>query len=208
LSHAPSAASDGVARDVEDVLAQFDAGDRALFIEGWERVMPQEFRSGREGRSLELKLHAHFATLRARKKLDSGEEPDSAALQEDLDPFRTFLGECGLDEVAGDVELMPLFALPFMHRAWTQPTVGDVFTLKWLQDLRRDVQAALRSRQPKIPVLYSLMESPATNVASEANWQRVWAELLRIADSSLDAPPCRHVASRCQRTCLSTGASN
>merc|ERR1719235_1189124 len=119
--------------------------------------------------------------------LEKGEELEAEALRADLEPFRLFLSQQGLDEVCGDEALMPLFALPFVQRPHTQPQVREVFTSRWLQDLRGQVEASLRSRQPTIPLLYSLLESPPAGMESEGAWQAVWAELFRIADSGLDA---------------------
>merc|ERR1719352_629173 len=82
---------------------------------------------------------------------------------------------------------MPLLSLPFVQRPHAQPHLREVFTAKWVHDLRRDVEAILRSRHPPIPMLYGLMErsSPPLPV-DEASWKAVWAELIRVADSGLD----------------------
>merc|ERR1711937_517104 len=117
--------------------------------------MPAEFRANHEGRSLEFCLQAHFATTRARAALDAGSELEAEELQQDLEFFRVFLSQLGSDEVCGDEDLMPLFALPFVQRPHTQPHVREVFTTRWLQELRGKIEAALRSRQPSIPMLYS-----------------------------------------------------
>merc|ERR1711937_624055 len=139
--------------------------------------MPAEFRANHEGRSLEFRLQAHFATSRARAALDAGGELEAEELQQDLESFRVFLGHLGSDEVCGDEELMPLFALPFVQRPHTQPHVREVFTTRWLQDLRGKVETALRSQQPSVPLLYSIVESPPTGPEGDRAWQSVWAEL-------------------------------
>lgn len=188
LKHAPSRACSGIIRDIEEALNCLGAGSEEDFWGHWGHIMPQEFRTGREGRSLELRLRAHFATYRARKVLEAGKEPDAAEQQKDLEPFRAFLSERGSDEVCGDEALMPLFALPFMQRPHAQPTVKEVFAKEWLHSLSRDVEAALRSRQPQVPLLYNLLEPASPGSAGNgAAWQAVWAELLRIADAGLDA---------------------
>lgn len=186
LKHKPSRATLEVLRDVEDVLLDFDAGRKEDFMTAWVRIMPPEFHAGRQGRSLELRLQAHFATSRARAALEKGTELEAEELRQDLEPFRTFLSQHGLDEVCGDEALMPLFALPFVQRPHAQPQVREIFTPSWLQELRGQVESSLRSRQPSIPLLYSIMETPAAGMESEG-WQAVWAELFRIADSGLDA---------------------
>lgn len=187
LKRAPSKATSSATHDVENVLERFDSGKRDDFMTAWQRIMPPEFHAGREGRSIEFRLQAHFATHRAREALEAGEELEADDLRQDMETFRDFLSQHGSDEVCGDEALMPLFALPFVQRPHTQPQVREIFTAKWLQDLRVQVLAALRSRQPAIPLLYSIMESPTTGVESEGAWQSVWAELFRIADSGLDA---------------------
>jgi len=187
LKHTPSCASSGVAQDVERVLADFDVGRQDEFNVAWERIVPAEFLASREGRALELRLQAHFATLRARKTLDIGSELSAEELQKDLESFRSFLSGRGMDEVCGDEALMPLFALPFVQRPHAQPHMREVFTARWLHELRKDVEAALRAREPQIPLLYTVVESPPNGLASEGAWQAVWAELFRIADSGLDA---------------------
>mmetsp|Transcript_85867 Transcript_85867/g.277262 ORF Transcript_85867/g.277262 Transcript_85867/m.277262 type:complete len:682 (+) Transcript_85867:52-2097(+) len=190
LRQTPSRASSALLLGVEDVLAHFDAGLRVEFAAAWARSLPEDFRSGRAGRALELRLQAHFATLRARQTLQEGGEPDPTQLQVDLEPFRAFLGSQGLDEVCGDEALMPLFALPFVQRPHAQPLVAVVFKAKWLQDLRRDVDAALRAQHPQIPLLYDLIEPQPGGQTGQADgtaWRRVWSELLRVADFGLDA---------------------
>lgn len=189
LRHKSSRASAALQQGVENVLVDFDAGRRERFAAGWERAMPEDFRLGREGRALELRLQAYFATFRARKALQSGGEPDALQLQVDLEPFRLFLTSHGLDEVCGEEALMPLFALPFVQRPYAQPHIAAVFKAKWQQELRRDVDAALRSRHPQLPLLYELLEpSPgAEGQADGTAWRRVWAELVRVADFGLDA---------------------
>eukprot|EP00929_Paragymnodinium_shiwhaense_P040939 TRINITY_DN2129_c0_g1_i1.p1 TRINITY_DN2129_c0_g1~~TRINITY_DN2129_c0_g1_i1.p1 ORF type:complete len:681 (-),score=137.15 TRINITY_DN2129_c0_g1_i1:144-2186(-) len=186
LKRQPSRATSTIARDVEEVLCHFDAGRRDDFKENWARIMPEEFRQGDRGRSLELRLEAHFATLRARNVLLQGSEPDAADLKEDLEPFRIYLSEHALDEVCGDEALMPLFALPFVQRPHAQPNIGDVFQQKWLTELRSDIEGALRSRQPPAPLFYELMDMPPPGTTNEGSWQAVWAELLRVADAALD----------------------
>lgn len=187
LKQKPSRATLEVVRDVEEVLLDFDAGKKDEFMASWERIMPPEFHVSREGRSLGLRLQAHFATSRARAALEAGGELEAEELRQDLQPFQAFLSQHGLDEVCGDEALMPLFALPFVQRPHTQPQVREVFTSRWLQDLKGQVETSLRSRQPSIPLLYSLLEAPPAGMESEGAWQAVWAELFRIADSGLDA---------------------
>lgn len=186
LKTAPSKACSGITSNVEEAMAHFCRGNLEGFLTQWEQVMPHEFRLSREGRSLELRLRAHFATYRARHILEAGGEPDAAGLQGDLAPFRDFLSARGSDEVCGEEALMPLFALPYIQRPHAQPDVCEIFTSDWLHSLRCDLEAALGAKQPKVPVLYSLLDPNAEGINTAA-WKSVWAELLRIADSALDA---------------------
>eukprot|EP00930_Biecheleria_cincta_P072832 TRINITY_DN60176_c0_g1_i1.p1 TRINITY_DN60176_c0_g1~~TRINITY_DN60176_c0_g1_i1.p1 ORF type:complete len:658 (+),score=147.18 TRINITY_DN60176_c0_g1_i1:126-2099(+) len=183
----PSRASLRVTRDVEDVLRNFDDGEMNKFLEAWQRVMPESFHCSKKGRSLELRLHAHFATLSSRQILQAGQEPDAACLHQDLEPFRSFLAERDVDDGGGEEALMPLFALPFVQRPYAQPNVKDIFSQRWLHELRRDVEDALRSQQPVIPVIYDVLEQQSNPEMGDRAWQSVWAELLRLADTSLDA---------------------
>eukprot|EP00928_Gymnodinium_smaydae_P046825 TRINITY_DN3120_c0_g4_i1.p1 TRINITY_DN3120_c0_g4~~TRINITY_DN3120_c0_g4_i1.p1 ORF type:complete len:693 (-),score=158.71 TRINITY_DN3120_c0_g4_i1:23-2056(-) len=186
LKHTPSGASSTAARDVEEVLSDFDAGRREAFESAWARVMPEETRRSRDGRALELRLRAHFATLRARRSLEAGAEPSDAELKEDMAPFKVFLEQHGLDELGGDESLVPLFAMPFVRRPHAQQDVGEVFTARWLSALRIDLEAALRRQLPPAPVLYDLVEMPPVGAAGEGAWQAVWSQLFRLADGALD----------------------
>jgi len=76
-------------------------------------------------------------------------------------------------------------------RPHTQPPVNEIFRERWLDDLRRDVETALRSLEPSIPVLYDVIEPPQSSSTDEGTWQGSWAELLRIADSALDVASTR-----------------
>mmetsp|Transcript_4989 Transcript_4989/g.11441 ORF Transcript_4989/g.11441 Transcript_4989/m.11441 type:complete len:665 (+) Transcript_4989:74-2068(+) len=174
-----------VARDVEEVLGTFDAGDRDAFRDAWQRVIPAERQAAPEGRALELRLQAYFATYSIRQVLQDGHEPEEQQLQA-LDTFRDFLSERGKDEVGGNETLMPLFALPFVQHPHKHPDVRQVFSQDWLQDLRKDVEAELRLQQPPIPLVYNLLEKSPTAANSKRSWQSVWAELLRLADGGLD----------------------
>jgi len=100
LKHTPSRATLEALRDVEDVLLDFDAGRKEDFMTAWERIMPPEFHAGRQGRSLELRLQAHFATSRARAALENGTELEAEELRQDLESFRVFLGQHGLPSAA------------------------------------------------------------------------------------------------------------
>ncbi|CAE7407465.1 ARMC9 [Symbiodinium sp. CCMP2456] len=170
-------------REIEDVLCSLDAGDQEAFSAAWSRIMPTSFHEA--ANALQLRLQANFAIHRARLALQDGCEPDAAEMQEDLKPFLAFLNERGLDEMSGDETLMPLFALPFVQRPHVHPDVREVFSLEWFKELRKDVEAALRLRQP-IPRIYEMLEQSSTE-SGKRSWQSVWAELLRLADSSLDA---------------------
>ncbi|CAE7750687.1 armc9 [Symbiodinium necroappetens] len=170
-------------REVEDVLCSLDAGDQEAFSSAWSRIMPTSYHEA--ANALQLRLQANFAIHRARLALQDGCEPDAAQMQEDLKPFLAFLNERGLDEMSGDETLMPLFALPFVQRPHVHPDVREVFSLEWFKELRKDVEAALRLRQP-IPRIYEMLEHSSTE-SGKRSWQSVWAELLRLADSSLDA---------------------
>eukprot|EP00435_Cladocopium_sp_Y103_P026279 s2163_g6.t1 len=174
-----------VARDVEEVLETFDAGDRDAFRDAWQRVIPAERQAAPEGRALELRLQAFFATYSIRQILQDGREPEEQQLQA-LDTFRDFLSERGKDEVGGNEALMPLFALPFVQHPHKHPDVRQVFSQDWLQDLRKDVEAELRLQQPTIPLVYDLLEKSPSAANSKRSWQSVWAELLRLADGGLD----------------------
>lgn len=170
-------------REVEDVLCSLDAGDQEAFSSAWSRIMPTSYHEA--ANALQLRLQANFAIHRARLALQDGCKPDAAQMQEDLKPFLAFLNERGLDEMSGDETLMPLFALPFVQRPHVHPDVREVFSLEWFKELRKDVEAALRLRQP-IPRIYEMLEHSSTE-SGKRSWQSVWAELLRLADSSLDA---------------------
>ena len=183
LLRSPNIALNAV-REVEDVLCSLDAGDQAAFSSAWSRVMPDHEATSKVG-ALQLRLQANFAIHRARLALQNGKEPDVSEMQEDLKPFLTFLNERGLDEMSGDEALMPLFALPFVQRPHAHPDVREVFSLQWFQDLRRDVEAALRSQRP-IPRIYDILDRSPTE-QGKRSWQSVWAELLRLADASLDS---------------------
>lgn len=174
-----------VVRDIEEVLATFDAGDQKAFRDAWQRLVPEERQTAPVGRNIELRLQAYFATHSMRRALQEGREPEPHEMQA-LDRFRDFLSECGKDEVSADEALMPLFALPFVQRPHAHPDVREVFSDSWLQHLRKDVEAELRLQQPPIPLLYDIVEQPPTDDGKRP-WQSVWAELLRLADASLDA---------------------
>eukprot|EP00913_Durusdinium_trenchii_P019359 g18199.t1 len=168
-----------------EVLATFDAGDQKAFRDAWQRLVPEERQTAPVGRNIELRLQAYFATHSMRRALQEGREPEPHETQA-LDRFRDFLSECGKDEVSADEALMPLFALPFVQRPHAHPDVREVFSDSWLQHLRKDVEAELRLQQPPIPLLYDIVEQPPTDDGKRP-WQSVWAELLRLADASLDA---------------------
>eukprot|EP00439_Symbiodinium_sp_Y106_P032240 s1773_g3.t2 len=176
-------------REVEDVLCSLDAGDQETFSSAWSRIMPTSYHEA--ANALQLRLQANFAIHGARLALQDGREPDAAKMQEDLKPFLAFLNERGSDEMSGDETLMPLFALPFVQRPHAHPDVREVFSPEWFQELRKDVEAALRLRQP-IPRIYDILEHSSTE-NGKRSWQdfwatmSVWAELLRLADASLDA---------------------
>ena len=169
-----------VVREVEDVLCSFDAGDRERFSMAWARLT---FESEA---NLQLRLQANFAIHRTRLLLQDGREPDAAEMQQDLEPFLAFLNERGLDEMSGDEALMPLFALPFVQQPHLHPDVREVFSSRWFQDLRRDLEAAIRSQKP-IPRIYDILEHSPVTEHGKRPWQSVWAELMRLADASLDA---------------------
>ncbi|CAJ1439330.1 unnamed protein product [Effrenium voratum] len=180
LRKKPSAASQQAAQD-EEVLGHFDLGAREAFSAAWQRVVPCERQSCPEGRALQLKLQAHFAIFRAREALQEGREPSAAELQ-DLEAFRGFLSERGQDEVSGQESLMPLFALPFVQRPHAHPDMSEVFSGRWLETLRSEVQAMLRSARDPIPLVYDLLQP-----SERSSWQAVWAELVRLSDAGLDA---------------------
>lgn len=191
LLRQPSMASTALQQDEETVLQEFDNGRRAEFSSNWERTMPEEFRSSRDGRALELRFQTHFATFRARQALSAGHNPEPAQMQADFEPFREFLSKRGLDEVCGDEALMPLLALPFVLRPHTQANLEAIFKPKWQKELRSDVKNALRAQHPRIPLIYDLLE-PKPNGGMDDDddgtaWRRAWSELFQVADFGLDA---------------------
>ncbi|XP_043196304.1 lisH domain-containing protein ARMC9-like [Amphibalanus amphitrite] len=130
----PPASSDTDSGSQEQSLALFDRGRRSAFFQMLESVTPAPVLQGVQYRRLEFLLNVYFAVYPLRRSRQSG----SAAGY--MTAFRDYLGNKG-KQLAGNEELLPFFALPYIPDPSKHPSFRQLFQDEWAESLRSEVSS-------------------------------------------------------------------
>eukprot|EP00434_Breviolum_minutum_P030547 symbB.v1.2.027016.t1/scaffold2744.1/size71806/2 len=188
-SHCQGANSDVQAElAVVNALHDFDEGLREPFLQRWKVLVPS---TSPTGGSLELRLRVYFGTYKTRKALFAN-DPETPLLEPDFSDLKAFLSSrpaaVGMESTHS---LSSLYALPFVPQPHQNSALRFIFEEPWAQQLRSDVKAFLTAytstrHAPFFRHLAGWMimsRCPAGNSPPFTSWQ----ELLRLADTSLNA---------------------
>ncbi|XP_051166227.1 lisH domain-containing protein ARMC9-like isoform X2 [Leptopilina boulardi] len=133
-----------------NILEQFNGGNWKKFFKLWDDFVPENIKSTMEYKILTLKLRVHFAFLPVRSKISSkksddlNNSEDSFDSDPDVETAHDSQREASMNQLkkylltidAVDYNsCIELFGLPYLEDPMTDPTVSDIFTQNWVDEL-------------------------------------------------------------------------
>lgn len=128
--------NDKISKTQNDLLTIFDLGNRSDFFNIWESAISEETReTSLECQKLEFQLQLHFAIAPLRKK----DEWMSDESTEAMFYLRYYLETKG-SNLSHLPDILPYFALPYVHDPQDHPSFKDLFDEFWVTELRSNLE--------------------------------------------------------------------
>ena len=146
------------------LMELFDLGNKKLFFENWNLLLPYHFRS-KDSLCLlmEFYINVYFAVFLLFPQHSKNVKDVSSKIKLELTEFKCYL-EHTPSEIAQKAELLPFFALPYVNNARSHPSFKNLITDEWCKDLREKLFIFLTHFLPTLgkPVLLTMMNKNST----------------------------------------------
>ncbi|XP_043484194.1 uncharacterized protein LOC122512439 isoform X2 [Leptopilina heterotoma] len=165
-----------------NILEQFNGGNWKKFFKLWDDSILENMKSTMEYKILTLKLRVHFAYLPVRLKLSSKKlsedkyvnSEDSFDSDPDVETAHDSQREASMNQlkeylltIEGDAanynSCIKYFGLPHLEDPMTDPTVSDIFSQNWVDELEANLKVFLLKHGKHHPEEnYKSLSKPST----------------------------------------------
>ncbi|CAG9316744.1 ARMC9_2 [Blepharisma stoltei] len=136
-----------------------DNGEKESFFNIWNSNVSQELKSSTEGQVLEFYIRVFFAIYPCHdiKGRASIKDPNNKVFKQNMNDLKNFLESRG-PALASLEEILPFYALPYMPNPIGHKGFKDLFTMKWLNELKLRVGNFIQEKDPQtVPTILDKM---------------------------------------------------